>query len=311
MLSSALSVDLEEYFHVSNFSGVISSDRWETLPSRVEAATHRLLDLFDERGSRATFFALGWVADRRPALLREILRRGHELACHGYAHELVYEIGPERFREDVSRARRAIEDATGRTPLGYRAPSYSVTGRSLWALGILAEEGFQYDSSIFPVRHPRYGIPDFPRRPLQLELGRGLSIAEFPPTAARVGRWSLPVAGGAYLRFLPPPLFRWGLRRVLRAGAPVLLYVHPWEIDASQPRVRARWRVRLNHYHNLERTEERLRRCLRLARFRPLAEVLGELRATGRLDVRPVEATLGAERRSRPATWTRIPVENP
>jgi polysaccharide deacetylase family protein (PEP-CTERM system associated) len=311
MISSALSVDLEEYFHVSNFSGVLSSDRWEALPSRVEEPTHRLLDLFDECGSRATFFVLGWVAERRPALLQEILRRGHELACHGHAHELVYEIGPGRFREDISRARRAIEDAAGRTPLGYRAPSYSITRRSLWALGILAEEGFQYDSSIFPVRHPRYGIPGFPLRPLQLDLGRGLSIAEFPLTTARVGRWNLPVAGGAYLRFLPPQLFRWGLRRVLRSGAPALLYVHPWEIDASQPRVRARWSVRLNHYHNLERTEERLRRCLRLTRFRPLAEVLGELRASRRLEVRLLETTLGPERRSRPANWTRIPVETP
>ena len=183
-----------------------------TLPSRVIESTHRLLDLFDETESRATFFALGWIAERNPKLLRAIADRGHEIACHGYAHELVYQIGPNRFRSDLRRARAAIEDATGCAVRGYRAPSYSITKASLWALPILVEEGFDFDSSIFPVRHPRYGIPDFTRWPVRLEFGDGESIREFPLTTLSLGLFNLPLAGGAYLRFLPPALFRWGLR---------------------------------------------------------------------------------------------------
>src|SRR5215510_2293059 len=154
----ALSVDLEEHFQVANFDGLIERSRWDDEPSRVGDSARRLLDAFDQHRSRATFFVLGWVAERRPALVREIAARGHEIACHGYGHELVYEIGPERFRDDVRRARAAIEQATGAGVIGYRAPSYSITEASLWALQILVEEGFRYDSSIFPIRHHRYGI---------------------------------------------------------------------------------------------------------------------------------------------------------
>src|SRR3989442_5498820 len=167
---NAFSVDLEEYFQVANFDRCIDRRRWAELPSRAEAQTHRLVDLGDRTRTRATFFALGWVAERQPGLLREIAARGHEIACHGYGHELIYEIGPERFRADVKRARSAIEDAVGAAVEGYRAPSFSITRRSLWALEILVEEGFRFDSSIFPVRHHRYGIPDFPREPVRLAL---------------------------------------------------------------------------------------------------------------------------------------------
>src|SRR5215510_1977782 len=176
MTLNALTVDLEEYFQVSNFDGVIDRARWDAVPSRVREATLRLLDGFDQTGSQATFFVLGWVAERQPGLVREIAKRGHEIACHGYGHELVYAIGPERFRADLRRARAAIEQATGAGVIGYRAPSYSITEASLWALQILVEEGFRYDSSIFPIRHHRYGIPGFARRPVQIELGGGRSI---------------------------------------------------------------------------------------------------------------------------------------
>lgn len=282
----ALSVDLEEHFQVANFEGLSLRGRWDALPSRVVDSARRLLDLFDRYGSRATFFALGWVAERQGALLREIAARGHEVACHGYAHELVYEIGPQRFREDLRRARQAIEDAAGVRALGYRAPSFSITARSLWALEILAEEGFRFDSSIFPVRHYRYGIPDFEQRPVALRLPRGLSIREFPLTTLDVGPLRLPLAGGAYLRFLPAALFRWGLRRLADAREPSVLYLHPWEIDAAQPRMPASWRVRVNHYHNLHRTQSRLRALLERYDFEPVGRVLERLAQSGSLPER-------------------------
>ena len=282
----ALSVDLEEHFQVANFEGLVARGDWDGMPSRVADSARRLLDLFDERGSRATFFALGWVAERQGALLREIGARGHEIACHGYAHELVYEIGPQRFREDLRRAQRAIEDAAGVRVEGYRAPSFSITERSLWALEILAEEGFRFDSSIFPVRHYRYGIPDFEQRPVELRLPGGLSVREFPLTTLDVGPLRLPLAGGGYLRFLPASLFRWGLRRLADAREPSVLYLHPWEIDALQPRMPASWRVRVNHYHNLHRTEGRLRALLERYRFEPVGRVLEHLATSGSLPER-------------------------
>jgi polysaccharide deacetylase family protein (PEP-CTERM system associated) len=276
---NALSVDLEEYFQVTNFARVIDRDTWPALPSRVAASTHKLLDTFDETHSQATFFVLGWVAEREPELVREIAARGHEIACHGYGHELVYEIGPERFRDDLRRACGAIEDAAGIRPRGYRAPSYSITERSLWALDILAEEGFEYDSSIFPIRHHRYGIPDFSRVPVRIQLESGRSIQEFPMTTLKAGRLQIPLAGGAYLRFFPPALFRWGFRRLISDGDPIVLYLHPWEIDTEQPRQQVGWKVRLNHYHNLARTHRRLTALLREFRFRPLDAVLGDMDA--------------------------------
>jgi len=280
---NALTVDLEEYFQVSNFEKLIDRSAWDTLPSRVIESTHRLLDLFDETQSRATFFALGWIAERNPKLLRAIADRGHEIACHGYAHELVYQIGPDRFRSDLRRARAAIEDATGCAVRGYRAPSYSITAASLWALPILAEEGFDFDSSIFPVRHPRYGIPNFARWPVRVEFGDGRSIREFPLTTLSLGLFNLPLAGGAYLRFLPPAFFRWGFARLAAAGRPTVLYVHPWEIDPDQPRQSVSRRIRISHYHNLHATEARLAGLLERFEFQPLGDVLDGLDASGQL----------------------------
>jgi len=287
-LLNAFSVDLEEYFQVANFSRCIDRQRWPELPSRVELQTHRLLDLCDQTRTRATFFVLGWVAERQRCLLREIAARGHEIACHGYGHELVYEIGPERFREDVKRARSVIEDAVGAQVEGYRAPSFSITERSLWALEILAEEGFRFDSSIFPVRHHRYGIPDFPREPVRLALPSGNTIVEFPLTTLAWGPLRFPVAGGGYLRLLPFALLRWGIGRLVAAERPTVLYVHNWEIDPDQPRQEVSPLVRWNHYHNLERVEERLGTLLGRARYAPLREVIGELEGSARLATEPL-----------------------
>lgn len=294
MWQAALTVDLEEYFQVSNFDRVIAREDWDALPSRVGDSTRRLLDAFDAADSRATFFSLGWVAERHPALLREIAERGHELACHGYSHELVYDLDPERFRADLRRARAAIEDATGKAIEGYRAPSYSITRDSLWALDVLAEEGFRWDSSVFPIRHHRYGIPGFPRHPLRLSLRGGASLLEFPLTTVQLGPLTLPVAGGAYLRFLPFGLFRRAFERVVAQGRPALLYLHPWEVDPDQPRQDVGWRIRVNHYYNLARTEDRLRRLLARFRFAPLGRVLDELDARGDLESRSLDALMAA-----------------
>jgi len=295
MTLNALTIDLEEYFHVSNFEALIDRSCWESMTPRVEWASQRLLDAFDAAGHRATFFVLGWVAERHPALVREIAARGHEIACHGYRHQLVYEIGPEAFREDLRRSKAAIEDACGVTPRGYRAPSYSVTERSLWALDILVEEGFDYDSSIFPIRHHRYGIPDFEKRPVRLALPNGGSIREFPMTTLQLGPVTIPLAGGAYLRFLPAAFFRWGIQRLVEAGEPTVLYLHPWEIDPHQPRQDVGWKVRINHYRNLHRTESRLRGLLETFDFAPLADVLDRLEDAGRLPacaLAPADAAL-------------------
>lgn len=290
MITNVLSVDLEEWFQVSNLARAVDRARWESLPSRVVDSTRRLLDEFDAHGQRATFFTLGWVADRQPALLREIVTRGHEVACHGYAHDLVYELGPERFRADLRRARAVIENAAGCRVRGYRAPSYSITRASLFALPILVEEGFLYDSSIFPVHHHRYGIPGFARAPLKLELPGGGSILEFPLTTVKLGPLAVPMAGGAYLRLLPAWLFRWGFGHVVRAGLPAVLYLHPWEIDPGQPELDVSRRIRWNHYHNLDRMQERLATLLARFRFAPMGEVLSQLEDAGRL----ATARLGA-----------------
>lgn len=260
---------------------------WDAMPSRVGESTRRLLDLFDRHQSRATFFCLGWVAERHPKLVQEIADRGHEVACHGYGHELVYDLGPDRFRADLRRARDAIRNATGLEVAGYRAPSYSITRRSLWALPILVEEGFRYDSSIFPIRHHRYGIPDFVRHPVTLEVGSG-RLQEFPLTTLRLGPVNVPLAGGAYLRFLPAALFRLGFSRLASAGEPTVLYLHPWEVDPDQPRQPVGWKVRVNHYHNLHRVEARLAALLARHRFAPLRDVLSALDARGDLPLHPL-----------------------
>ncbi len=283
MTTNALSVDLEEYFQVSNFEKVIDRNSWSNLPSRLAGSTGWLLDTFDETDSRSTFFVLGWIAERHPDLVRGIAERGHEIACHGYGHELVYQLSPDQFRTDLRRARQAIEDATGVAVRGYRAPSYSITRESLWALEILVEEGFSFDSSIFPIHHPRYGIPDFARQPVRLTIPGGATLLEFPPTTLRVGPLTLPLSGGAYLRFMPAALFRWGFDRLVRAGEPTVLYVHPWELDPDQPRQRVGLRTRINHYYNLQRTGPRLRRLLERFPFTSVGDVLSHLESHGRV----------------------------
>jgi polysaccharide deacetylase family protein (PEP-CTERM system associated) len=258
-----MTVDVEDYFHVSVFDGVVPRSRWDTLESRVCGNTDRLLDVLSEYNVRGTFFVLGWVAERHPALVTRIVAAGHEVASHGYGHRLVYDQTPDAFREDVRRAKGLLEHATGVAVAGYRAPSYSIVPRSLWALDILIEEGYSYDASIFPIRHDRYGIPVSARHPYVIDRVNGRLI-EAPASTAEVGGTNLPIAGGGYFRLLPYGWTRWGIRRVNETERrPVIFYLHPWEIDPGQPRLQAGLLSRVRHYRNLDQTEARLRQLLK------------------------------------------------
>ncbi|MPZ19859.1 MAG: DUF3473 domain-containing protein [Luteitalea sp.] len=271
---NAMSVDVEDYFHVSALASAAPRSAWDSFESRVVANTERLLTLFDTAGVTATFFTLGWVADRHPALVRRIAALGHEVASHGYAHELVYDLSADRFREDIRRAKATLEGIVASPVEGYRAPSYSITTRSLWALDVLVEEGHTYDASIFPIRHDRYGIPNAPRHMHRLHRASG-SLLEAPPSTVRLTRFNLPIAGGGYFRLLPYRYTAWGLRRVNQGERqPVFFYLHPWEIDPDQPRLRAGWLSRQRHYRNLHRTEQRLVQLMRDFRFAPMRRVL-------------------------------------
>ncbi len=273
---NALTIDVEDYFHANAFDHVVTVDEWPRLESRVCANTERLLGLLDEAGVRATFFVVGWVAERFPALVRQIAAGHHELASHSYRHRLVYHLTPAEFREDLRRARAAIESAAQVPIRGYRAPSYSVTARSLWALDILAEEGYAYDASIFPVHHDRYGIPHSPRHAYVVTAGEG-SILEIPGSTARWGSLNIPVGGGGYFRLLPYAVTRWGITQInVRERRPAIFYLHPWELDPNQPRLPVGQPTRWRHYHNLDRTEARFRRLLGEFRFDTIAKTFLE-----------------------------------
>jgi polysaccharide deacetylase family protein (PEP-CTERM system associated) len=260
---NAMSVDVEDWFQVQAFAGVIARDAWDGLDRRVEANTDRVLQLFAEAKVRATFFTLGWVAERHPALVRRIVDAGHELASHGYGHELVHVIGAEKFRADVSRAKAVLEDSGGVAVHGYRAPTFSIAPKlAPWAHAVLAETGHGYSSSVFPVRHDLYGAPEAPREPYRPDPN---GVLELPMTTVRIGSRNLPCAGGGWFRMFPYALFRTGLARVnAQERLRGMFYFHPWEIDTEQPRVAgAPARSRLRHYSGLVGMQGKLRRLLR------------------------------------------------
>jgi polysaccharide deacetylase family protein (PEP-CTERM system associated) len=260
---NALTIDVEDYFHVAAFARQIHPEDWDRYPRRVEKNTIRLLDLLAEQQVRATFFILGWVAEKCPALVRQISRAGHGIGCHGYYHQVIYEGTPDQFRCDLRRAKGVIEDVLSAPVKSYRAPSYSVTSKTLWALPILAEEGFEYDSSIFPIVHDLYGIPGAPRFPYVKVLNTGQKIKEFPPSTMRLLGINFPIGGGGYLRILPYSLTSLAIRRINEVEKqPAMVYLHPWEIDPEQPRISAPWKSRFRHYQNLDTTEVKLRKLL-------------------------------------------------
>ena len=259
---NAMTVDVEDWFQVQAFAGTIARQNWDDLPHRVEANTEQFLKMFAETGTQATFFTLGWVAERYPALVRRIVAAGHELASHGYEHRLADKQSPEEFRRDVGRARRLLEAVGGVTVRGYRAPTFSISTRNPWAFDVLADEGYTYSSSVFPIRHDLYGVPGASRFPHRVACGR---LLEIPMTTVRLVGRNLPCSGGGYFRLLPYTIFRAGLERFNdRDKACGMFYIHPWEIDPDQPRVDAAPAMaKFRHYVNMSRTAGRVRRLLR------------------------------------------------
>lgn len=296
---NALTIDVEDFFHVSAFEDCISPAEWDDCPLRVADNTLRILDLLDEFDVKATFFVLGWVAERKPGLVREIASRGHEVASHGYGHRRLCNQTQSEFRDDIRRSKGILEELTGGEIQGYRAPSYSLSRKCLWAYDELIEAGYRYDSSVFPISHDLYGIPDWPRHlftvrrqidgcwmpaepfhcPLSsercsLSCANGCQrMTEIPITTLFVGGKNIPIAGGGYFRLFPYAFTRWGLRRInRREGKPFVFYLHPWEIDPQQPRMPgAGWKSRVRHYLNLTRTEDRFRCLLNHFSFGTLA----------------------------------------
>ena len=273
------SVDLEDYFHVSAFESLAPRDRWDTFPLRVEHSTARLLDLLDETHSVATFFVLGWLAERRPALVKAIAARGHEIASHSYWHRRVTTMSRREFADDARQSRDLLEQVIGGPVRGYRAPSFSITPSNAWAFDVLVECGYEYDSSVFPIRRNGYGFPGAPRDVYQIDTAAG-PLQEFPLATWSVGTFPVPAAGGGYLRHFPYSVIAASVREVATQSRVGVYYIHPWEIDVDQPRLETSRVTRWRHYGSLERTEPRLRRLLNTADFTSFAVVRGD--PTGR-----------------------------
>jgi polysaccharide deacetylase family protein (PEP-CTERM system associated) len=283
---NALTIDVEEYFHVTAFARHVDPKDWDGYPRRIEKNTIRLLGLLAERNVNATFFIVGWVAERYPGLVKQISGLGHTIGCHSYSHRAIYEGSRDEFRSDVRRAKAVIENLIGRVVRSYRAPSYSITSNTLWALNILGEEGFEYDSSIYPIVHDLYGIPGAPRFPHLKVLNCGQAIKEFPPSTLRVFQMNFPIGGGGYLRLFPYWFTASAIRRLNESEKqPAMVYVHPWEIDPDQPPMPGPWRSRFRHYQNLHSTETKLKRLLNDFLFCPMEQVLAtrtlQVEATG------------------------------
>jgi polysaccharide deacetylase family protein (PEP-CTERM system associated) len=273
---NALSVDLEEYYHGMEFEAAMPGDRRGSLPSRVEGSTERVLALLAAREARATFFTVGQVAKAHPEMVRKIDRDGHEVACHSYCHELVSRQSPDEFRSDVRRAKAVLEDLIGKPVIGYRAPNYSIRRDQTWAYDILLEEGFRYDSSIYPILHDRYGRTEAPRFPYQLRHAKDRKLVEFPIGTVRLLGVNFPVGGGGYFRLLPLALVRVGMQWVnTYEKQPLMFYFHPWELDPDQPRPPMPWHHRFRHYVGLAREEAKLSRLLEHLHFSTVRDVLG------------------------------------
>jgi polysaccharide deacetylase family protein (PEP-CTERM system associated) len=284
---NALTIDIEDYFQVTAFERRVKREDWDRYPLRVVENTSRLLGILDEYDVKATFFVLGWVAERCPFLVKEIDARGHEVACHGYDHRRVCTQARHEFRSDIRKSKALLENIIGSAVRGYRAPSYSISMDSLWAYDELTSAGFRYDSSVFPVRHDLYGIPDWPRHPFTVSKGAdgkwrpvsadgagGEQMREIPITTLPLGGKGIPIAGGGYFRFFPYLFTRWGLRWINNTERrPFVFYLHPWELDPGQPRINgAGAKSRFRHYLNLHRTEARFRRMLSEFRFSTIRE---------------------------------------
>jgi polysaccharide deacetylase family protein (PEP-CTERM system associated) len=272
-MMNAISFDIEEHFQVAAFDCAARRRHWNTQESRVERNTQTILDVLDQRGIKATMFVLGWVAERNKTLVRRIVDGGHELASHGYGHELITVQNPQVFREDVSRAKKILEDIGGKPVLGYRAPTFSITKETEWALPILVEEGYRYDSSIVPIVHDYYGIPGANPTIHILKTVSG-PIIEVPPSTCDFAGFKIPIAGGGYFRLFPYSLLKKLLRRVEAQGQPLIMYLHPWELDPGQPRMRGSFLSKFRHYLNLDKVHGRLIQLLQDFSFGPIQALL-------------------------------------
>lgn len=291
---NAFSIDVEDYFQVAALAPVVPRDSWSTWEYRAERNTEVILNLLAERGTRGTFFILGWCAERSPALVKRIAAAGHEIACHGYSHQLIYTQTEQVFREETRRSKQFLEDTIGTAVTGYRAASFSITRQSLWALDVLIDAGFEYDSSVFPIRHDRYGIPGAARDPGVITAPSGRTLVEFPMSAASFFGVRVPVSGGGYFRLLPYAVTRAGLKQINeQTGQPFTFYLHPWEVDPGQPRLKASALSRFRHYNNLHKTEPRLRKLLREFSFSTMRDVL---ESRGLLEKRSTTATANTPR---------------
>ncbi|WP_250658256.1 XrtA system polysaccharide deacetylase [Alkalimarinus coralli] len=273
-IKNALTIDVEDYFHVAALAESIPTSKWDSLECRAENNTDKLLELFASNTVNATFFTLGWVAERYPNIVKKIAAAGHEVASHGYSHQLIYNQTPEVFKEETYKSKVILEDIIQKDVIGYRAASYSITNKSKWALDTLCELGFRYDSSIFPVKHDLYGIPGSPRWPYKLETEHGNSIVEFPISTFNIANYKLPIAGGGYFRLFPYWFTKLGLGSINRVNEPFVFYLHPWEVDPEQPKVQASWFSMFRHYNNLDKCYSRLEQLLNDFEFTTVEDVL-------------------------------------
>jgi len=273
-IANALTVDVEDYFQVSAFRNQIAPEDWSSYESRVVANTQRVLDVFEERATKATFFVLGWVADHHPDIVREIVKRGHEIGCHGYSHALIYGQSKDVFAEETHRAKSLLEDQAQQRVVGYRAASFSITEVSRWALDVIAEAGFEYDSSMYPVKHDLYGTAVQSSGPHRIKAPNGATLVEFPMTTGSLFGVTLPISGGGYFRLYPYRLSAHLLKAVNRETEPFVFYLHPWEFDPKQPRIDAPLKSRFRHYTNLHSCEGKVRTLLRDFSFAPMTDVL-------------------------------------
>lgn len=273
---NALSFDVEEYFQVANLRGHFARGDWERVPSRLDVGMQAILGALSRHRARATFFWLGWVAERHPELVRRCLDEGHEIASHGYEHAFLQDLGPQGLVRDLELTERALAAAGAPRPQGFRASTFTLTRATWWAFDVLAARGYRYDSSVHPIRHPLYGVPGFEPGISRVEVSGAAPIVEFPVSTLQLCGQGLPVGGGGYFRLLPGALLRAACARIQARGRPLCIYLHPWEFDPGQPRVDAPWSKRTRHYLNLARTLPRLEALLERFRFGTLAEVLSE-----------------------------------
>lgn len=273
-VTNAITVDVEDWFHVSVLRHIIPFEAWDRQESRIKPNLTRIIRLFEEYGVKATFFVLGWLAEKYPEIVEVIVSHGHEIGSHGYAHRVIYEHSPDEFKRDLDKSITLLEKIGGHEIKYYRAPSYSITRDSLWAFEILMERGIEYDSSVFPIKHDLYGIKEVPRFPFFIEFANGKKLVELPPSTLKVAGENIPISGGGYLRLFPFWFIQNGLKKINEDGKPVIFYFHPWELDPGQPKLQMSPIARFRHYSNLESTEKRIRHLLESFLFSSIGDVI-------------------------------------